>query len=91
IVAGFQLGWAPYVSDYSRYLPARVGVRATFWWTYLPSGLSAIWVFVVGAVTYAAAGPDATPVLAFKEAADSLFGGLGGIVVLGLLFGLLSV
>jgi purine-cytosine permease-like protein len=91
IVAGFQLGWAPYVSDYSRYLPARVGVRATFWWTYLPSGLSAIWVFVVGAFTYAAAGPDATPVLAFKEAADSLFGGLGWIVVLGLLIGLLSV
>ena len=35
IVAGFQLGWAPYVSDYSRYLPADVGVRSTFWWTYL--------------------------------------------------------
>jgi NCS1 family nucleobase:cation symporter-1 len=90
IVAGFQLGWAPYVSDYSRYLPAKVGVRATFWWTYLPSGLSAIWVFVVGAITSAAAGPDATPVLAFKEAADSLFGGLGWIVVLGLLIGQLS-
>jgi nucleobase:cation symporter-1, NCS1 family len=37
IVAGFQLGWAPYVSDYSRYLPATVGVRATFWWTYCPA------------------------------------------------------
>ena len=35
IVAGFQLGWAPYVSDYSRYLPSNVGVRSTFWWTYL--------------------------------------------------------
>ena len=61
IVAGFQLGWAPYVSDYSRYLPADVGVRATFWWTYLPSALSAIWVFGLGAVLSTAGGPDARP------------------------------
>ena len=90
IVGGFQLGWAPYVSDYSRYLPARVGVRASFWWTYLSSGLSAIWVFAIGAVM-SAAHPDDTPVEAFKQAADSLFGGLGWVVVLGLLVGLLSV
>jgi purine-cytosine permease-like protein len=91
IVAGFQLGWAPYVSDYSRYLPATVGVRSTFWWTYLPSGLSAIWVFCLGSVMYAAAGPDATPVQAFKSAADQLFGWFGWIAILGLLIGLLSV
>ena len=90
IVAGFQLGWAPHVSDYSRYLPAKVGVRSTFWWTYLPSGLSAIWVFVIGAVA-SAAYPTATPVDAFKKAADSLFGGLGAIVVFSLLVGLLAV
>ncbi len=91
IVAGFQLGWAPYVSDYSRYLPPTVTVRSTFWWTYLPSGLSGIWVFVLGAVMFAAAGPDATPVSAFKTAGDSLFPGFGWIAVLGLLVGLLSV
>jgi purine-cytosine permease-like protein len=91
IVAGFQLGWAPYVSDYSRYLPSNVGVRSTFWWTYLPSGLSAIWVFVLGSIMYSAAGPDATPVAAFKGAADRLFNGFGFIAVLALLLGLLSV
>ncbi|MGW1563056.1 purine-cytosine permease family protein [Streptomyces sp. NPDC002144] len=90
IVAGFQLGWAPYVSDYSRYLPARVGVRSTFWWTYLPSALSAIWVFAIGAVA-SAAHPKATPVAAFKQMADSLVGGLGWFVVAALLLGLLSV
>jgi purine-cytosine permease-like protein len=90
IVAGFQLGWAPYVSDYSRYLPATVGVRPVFWWTYLASGLSAVWVFVIGAVM-SAAHPDATPVEAFKETADALVGGLGWVVVLALLVGLLSV
>ena len=90
IVAGFQLGWAPYVSDYSRYLPARVGVASTFWWTYIPSAVSAIWVFVLGAVISAAAGPKVTPVTAFKSSADRLFDGFGWIAVLGLLIGLIS-
>jgi len=91
IVAGFQLGWAPYVSDYSRYLPSGVGVSSTFWWTYLASGLSGIWVFVLGAVMSAAGGPDATPVQAFKSAGDRLFSGFGWIATFGLLLGLLSV
>ncbi len=90
IVAGFQLGWAPYVSDYSRYLPAGIGVRSTFWWTYLPSGLSAIWVFVVGAIA-AAAAPNSTPVAAFRVLGDKLVPGFGAIAVSGLLLGLLSV
>ena len=90
IVAGFQLGWAPYVSDYSRYLPSSVGVKSTFWWTYLPSSLSMIWVCILGAVMAAAAGPGATPVSAFKAAGDSLFNGFGRIAVFGLLVGLLS-
>jgi len=90
IVAGFQLGWAPYVSDYSRYLPSTVSVRSTFWWTYLPSGLSGIWVFVLGAVM-AAAAPEDDPVTAFKKAADSLFNGFGTIAIAALLIGLLSV
>ncbi|HEU4973617.1 MAG TPA: cytosine permease [Baekduia sp.] len=90
IIAGFQLGWAPYVSDYSRYLPARVSVRSTFWWTYGPSALSGLWVFCLGAIISAAA-PDATPVGAFKAAGNSLFDGFGDIAVVGLLIGLLAV
>ncbi len=90
IVAGFQLGWAPYVSDYSRYLPSSVGVKSTFWWTYLPSALSGVWVFGLGAIAYAA-DPEATPVQAFKQAGDSLFNGFGWIAILALLIGLLTV
>jgi purine-cytosine permease-like protein len=90
ILAGFQLGWAPYVSDYSRYLPANVSVRSTFWWTYLPSAISGIWVFVLGAVM-AAAAPDADPVTAFRAAADRFFNGFGWLAIAGLLIGLLSV
>jgi purine-cytosine permease-like protein len=90
IVAGFQLGWAPYVSDYSRYLPKEEGVRSTFWATYLSSGLSGVWVFALGAV---ASGPNGTltPVAAVKAVGDSIFAGLGTLLLSVLLLGLLLV
>lgn len=90
LIGGFQLGWAPYVSDYSRYLPATVGTRASFWWTFLPSALSGVWVFGIGAIAQAGTGA-ASPVDAFKQAGDALFPGGGTIIVLGLLVGLLAV
>ncbi|GGT19394.1 purine-cytosine permease family protein [Nonomuraea spiralis] len=90
-VAGFQLGWAPYVSDYSRYLRPDIPVRSTFWWTYLPSAFSGIWVFVLGAVVSAAAPAGATPVAALKIAADRLVPGLGAVAIAALLVGLLSI
>jgi NCS1 family nucleobase:cation symporter-1 len=90
IIAGFQLGWAPYVSDYSRYLPASEGVRSTFKATYIASALSGVWVFGLGAL---ASGPNGelTPVAAFKEVGDSIFAGFGTILLIILLAGLLVV
>jgi len=90
IIAGFQLGWAPYVSDYSRYLPANEGVRSTFMSTYFASALSGVWVFGLGAL---ASGPDGklTPVEAFKSVGDSIFPGFGTILLIVLLAGLLTV
>lgn len=90
-VAGFQLGWAPYVSDYSRYLRPDIPVRSTFWWTYLPSAVSGIWVFVLGAVVSAAAPAGATPVAALRLAADRLVPGFGVVAIAALLIGLLSI
>jgi len=90
IMAGFQLGWAPYVSDYSRYLPSSSSVRGTFWWTYLPSLISGVWVFILGAVMSAAM-PGADPITAFRDAADNLFPGYGLIVMIALLLGALSI
>src|SRR5699024_6468806 len=40
---------APYIADYSRYLPETASVRATGWWSYLGVVLSGIWLFVLGA------------------------------------------
>ncbi|CAD6545819.1 purine-cytosine permease family protein [Paraburkholderia metrosideri] len=46
----WQIAFAPYVSDYSRYLPADVGVARTFWATYLGCTLGSTLAFVFGAV-----------------------------------------
>jgi NCS1 family nucleobase:cation symporter-1 len=90
VTAGFQLGWAPYVSDYSRYLPASTSPRQLFWWTYIPSAGSAIWVFVIGAL--AQVGTRAhSPIAAFIGAGDAVFPGAGKIIVCGLVVTLLAV
>ena len=38
IILSYQLTWAPYVSEYSRYLPRSSTMAATFWWTYSAPG-----------------------------------------------------
>src|SRR5262249_46369303 len=45
--ASYQLSWSIYVSDYSRYLPRDVGVRASFWWTYLGAFIGGTWMMLV--------------------------------------------
>jgi len=50
LAALWQIAFAPYVSDYSRYLPADVGVRATFDATYLGCTLGSILPFTFGAI-----------------------------------------
>ncbi|MDR0207706.1 MAG: cytosine permease [Pseudomonas putida] len=50
LAALWQIAFAPYVSDYSRYLPANVPVAATFWTTYLGSALGSSLSFAFGAV-----------------------------------------
>lgn len=49
IFVSWQMTWAPYVSDYSRYLPENTPAKATFWWTYLGSAVGGSWVMIIGA------------------------------------------
>jgi NCS1 family nucleobase:cation symporter-1 len=58
IAATWQLTYAPYVADYSRYLPADTSVRSSFWWTYAGTVLASSWMFGFGALA-AAVAPDA--------------------------------
>ncbi len=49
IMVSWQITWAPYVSDYSRYLPEDTKPAATFWYTFIGSGVGAAWVMIIGA------------------------------------------
>jgi NCS1 nucleoside transporter family len=76
VLMSYNLTWAPYVSDYSRYLPASSSTSSTFNWTAWGAVIGTTWPAVLGAFV-AAAHPDLSPVLAVKEVADSLFKGWG--------------
>jgi NCS1 family nucleobase:cation symporter-1 len=51
--AAYQVSWSISVSDYSRYLPRDVGVRASFWWTYLGAFVGGAWPMLIGTVAAA--------------------------------------
>jgi NCS1 family nucleobase:cation symporter-1 len=53
VCASWQITWAPYVSDYSRYLPEDTSTAKTFWYTYLASGLGGALIMVLGAMAAA--------------------------------------
>jgi NCS1 nucleoside transporter family len=76
VLMSYNLTWAPYVSDYSRYLPADSTIRATFGWTYVGAAAGAIWPATMGAMV-AAAHPDLGVIASVKEVADGLFEGWG--------------
>jgi NCS1 family nucleobase:cation symporter-1 len=44
------ISYAVYVSDYSRYLPARVPTSQTFWYTYWGGAISSAWLLALGAL-----------------------------------------
>ncbi|MCX4723145.1 cytosine permease [Streptomyces sp. NBC_01306] len=55
----WQIAYAPYVSDYSRYMPAdRAGVRSTLWCTYAGCVLGSLLPMVVGAAIGLAGGDN---------------------------------
>ncbi len=64
----WQIAFAPYVSDYSRYLPANVRVSSTFWATYLGCTIGSTLAFVFGAVAVLAVAPGADTMDAVKQA-----------------------
>jgi purine-cytosine permease-like protein len=95
VVAGYQISWAIYVSDYSRYLPPTVGVRNTFLWTYWGSALGGAWLMCLGAALaswWSGHSKEAFDTVASINAAgDHVFSGFGAVVLLFSVLGLVSV
>ncbi len=88
--ASYQLSWSIYVSDYSRYLPRDVGVRQSFWWTFLGAFTGGAWMMLVGTVA-AAVAPQLNVAAAMQQAADQVLAGLGKVLLGGALLCLLTV
>ncbi|QCR20262.1 purine-cytosine permease family protein [Agrococcus sp. SGAir0287] len=88
--AGYGLGWAPYVSDYSRYLPPRTSPAAATAFTYGGVFVGASWLMVLGAFV-AAQFAGAAPLQAVAQAADAILPGASGWLLLAALPGLISV
>jgi NCS1 family nucleobase:cation symporter-1 len=93
VVAGYQISWAIYVSDYSRYLPPDVTVRKTFHWTYWGSALGAIWLMCLGTLLAGAVSGGGTfdTIAAIKAVGNHIFPGFGAIVLIFASLGLISV
>lgn len=82
----WQLAFAPYVSDYSRYLPRTVRTASTFWATYWGSCLGSTLAFLAGTVIgLAAPGTDDT-VAGF----DSAAGSFGPVILVLFLFSVVN-
>jgi NCS1 family nucleobase:cation symporter-1 len=93
VVAGYQISWAPYVSDYSRYLPPDVTVRRTFQWTYWGSALGGIWLMCLGTALAAAikTGASFNVIAAIDIAGNKIVSGFGAVVLIFSALGLLLV
>ena len=76
LVATFLLTYAPYVSDYSRYLPADTKPSAAFTWTFSGAFLGTTWTMLLGVLLGSQFNPDDT-----MASIGDLFGG-GWIVAI---------
>jgi purine-cytosine permease-like protein len=87
--AAYQLSWAIYVSDYSRYLPRDVSVAASFWWTYAGAFIGGGWMMLVGA-SAAALAPGHDVAVGVVLAGDMIHAGFGPVLLLLAVLGLLT-
>lgn len=76
LAALWQIAYAPYVSDYTRYMPRDTGVRAAFWATYTGCVLGSLFPMVLGALIGAA-----WPKLDTVHEVHHGGGALGGIIL----------
>ncbi|MGF6886423.1 NCS1 family nucleobase:cation symporter-1 [Nocardia sp. GAS34] len=65
--AVWQIAYAPYVSDYSRYLPAKTGSKPAFWMSYWGTSIGSILPMFLGAGVGLLL-PNTDPVIALTKA-----------------------
>jgi NCS1 family nucleobase:cation symporter-1 len=93
VAAGYQISWAIYVSDYSRYLPSTTPTSRTFRWTFWGSAVGGAWIMILGAyLASAIKGFNASdPVAGILKVSNDLFPGFGNIALIVFALGLIAV
>ncbi len=81
VAAGYMIGYAIYVSDYTRYLPADTRLGPLVLWTYLGSVLASAWLMPLGAML-ATELKDGANVTSIMTAGNMVAPGLGSAVML---------
>jgi nucleobase:cation symporter-1, NCS1 family len=87
IVTGvlWQIAYAPYVSDYSRYMPKEQSAKPVFWYTYFGVVLGSVLPMIIGAMV-GIASKDASQVAGIK----TLTGGFGWVVMIVFAVGIIN-
>jgi NCS1 nucleoside transporter family len=76
LAALWQIAYAPYVSDYTRYMPRDTGVRPAFWATYTGCVAGSLLPMVLGALVGAA-----LPAADTVDGLSQLVSGIGTLVI----------
>jgi nucleobase:cation symporter-1, NCS1 family len=89
IAGSFNLAWALYASDYSRYLPVETPPTRVFTWTFLGLLLGAAWIEILGLAVVGALGKEADTV---HQIYGLLGGGIiGALAMVAIFFGTVAV
>ncbi|NMP24783.1 cytosine permease [Sulfobacillus harzensis] len=75
--------WAPYASDYSRYLPRTTSPRSVRRWSFFGGFIASLWLELVGAGVAVARGANANPIAALHQVS----GGFGALAVVAIILG----
>ncbi|MFE5190254.1 purine-cytosine permease family protein [Streptomyces sp. NPDC056628] len=88
--AGYQISYAVYVSDYSRYLSKDVPSKKVIWWTYLGAAGSAVWLMSLGSLL-ASSLPNPDAISGLRQVGNAILPGFGTFAVVVSSLALISI
>lgn len=87
LALSYAMGWMPFASDYSRYLPRLTPSSRTVWWTALGMFIPCVVLEWMGALTVSVAMPSATAANPADAIAFLMPGPLAGLALLSIAVG----
>ncbi|ETK33998.1 purine-cytosine permease family protein [Microbispora sp. ATCC PTA-5024] len=79
VAASYNITYAPYVSDYSRYLPRRTRTSHIVWSVFFGASASPLWLIPIGAWMATRLGVS-DPLVGIHDAGENVVTGLGGVL-----------